>query len=371
MRLVVLTYRLTKIKGVLVSVGICALTNATMFIATVSGTAGLALAFAGIAQAGPAGPECNGSGGTGTITSTSGSSIDWTAPSVCTVSGSGTVTMTNADALTALGSNLPHDTLTNNGYLHASMTGTLISGTIAGFSNLVNVGSIENSAGAAIQGDYLTSTVTESIGSVTSTINIGLIGTGSSFKIYGLNNQSGANIGSINNDGMILGTIDSGIGPNTVSQGILTAFNNDGSIGSLSNTGTITAGYGGAVSGASNNLVAVGLANSNQIGTLSNSGSIKGEFGIVNGNVAGLFGAWSAMGNTGSITELDNSGGIFGDRAGILVAGSIGTLNNTISGTIESGRQRGHRGDPVLLDWHHQQSGHDRGHQRSPAVHGA
>jgi hypothetical protein len=270
-----------------------------MFIATVSGAAGLALAFAGIAQAAP---ECNASGGTGTITSTSGSSIDWTAPSVCTVSGSGTVTMTNADALTALGSNLPHDTLTNNGYLHASMTGTLISGTISGFSNLVNVGSIENSAGATIQGDYLTSTVTESIGSVTSTITIGLMGTGSSFKIYGLNNQSGATIGSINNDGMILGTIDSGIGPNTVSQGILTAFNNDGSIGSLSNTGTITAGYGGGVSGASNNLVSVGLANSNQIGTLTNSGNISGEFGIVNGNVAGLFGAWSALGNTGSIT---------------------------------------------------------------------
>jgi hypothetical protein len=41
MRLVMLCYRLTKIKGVLVSLGICALTRATMFMGSAVGAAGL------------------------------------------------------------------------------------------------------------------------------------------------------------------------------------------------------------------------------------------------------------------------------------------------------------------------------------------
>jgi len=51
MRLVVLSYRLTKIKGVVVSVGISALTNATRFIASVAGAAGIALTLSSAAQA--------------------------------------------------------------------------------------------------------------------------------------------------------------------------------------------------------------------------------------------------------------------------------------------------------------------------------
>jgi hypothetical protein len=60
MRLIVLTYRLKKIKGVLVSVGICALTNATLFVGSSLGALGLSLSFANLAQAGP----CSGDSGT-------------------------------------------------------------------------------------------------------------------------------------------------------------------------------------------------------------------------------------------------------------------------------------------------------------------
>jgi uncharacterized protein with beta-barrel porin domain len=334
MRLLVLSYRLTKIKGVLVSVGICALTNATFFMGTVAGAAGLSLAMSGAAQAGPTTvPGCNASNGDGTIaTSTTGTSYLWTAPTNCTVT-AGTIWMTGADALTASGALLTHDSLSNQGYIHASLTGTVLSGaTISGFSNLVNVGSIDNTIGATITGDYLTVG-----GSVVSpvvrpfTTGSGLIGSDNTFKIYGVNNQSTATIGSLSNEGTILGTIDSGIGVNTVQLGIVVGVNNDGSItGTLSNTGLISASFGKGVAPTGNDLFGVGIASSNYIGALANSGSIGGDFaGIVNGNINEIYGPSTLAGISSTIGQLSNSGTIAGGYAGLLNAGQIGGITNS------------------------------------------
>jgi uncharacterized protein with beta-barrel porin domain len=321
MSLVVLSYRLTKIKGVLVSVGICALTNATMFFGPVVGAAGLALAVSSAAQAVPG---CNANNGDGTIaTSTTGVAYLWTAPTACTVN-AGTIAMIGNDALTASGALLTHDSLTNNGYIHASLTGTALKGaTISGFSNLVNVGSIDNAAGAVIIGDY------QNVGTVG-----GLSGSLNSFAIYGVNNQSTATIGSMSNGGAILGTIVSSIGPNTVQQGIVVGLNNDGLItGTLNNSGLIAASYGGAY-GSGNYLVAAGLVNSNYIGAITNSGTISGDsVGILNGDVSAFNGP-STLGSSASIGQLTNSGRITAGSIAIASAGQIGGITN--SGLIES-----------------------------------
>ena len=326
MRLVVLSYRLTKIKGVLVSVGVCALTNATLFIATAAGTVGIALSLSSPAQATPG---CNVSNGDGTITSSTGTSQVWSAPTVCSVVGS--ITMVNGDGLTANGSNLSSLTNASNSYIHASLTGSVLSGvTISGLSNLVNVGSITNAAGGSIVGDYETVTSTQTIGTVVSTITTELTGTLNTFQIYGVNNQSIGTLQSFTNNGTIQGTIDSGISPNTVANGVVVGFNNAGSIGTLTNSAVISASLGGGVYGLSNQLTVVGLANAGQIGTLTNSGTIAGDFvGVLNGSITQVFGPSSLLPSSATISQLANSGTISGDAVGILNYGHMDSITNT------------------------------------------
>jgi uncharacterized protein with beta-barrel porin domain len=381
MRLVVLTYRLTKIKGMLVSVGICALTNATFFMGFVSGGAAVALAFSSAAQAQPT-PGCNASNGDGTIVSSSGSPLVWTAPPTCLVAVGATVAMTNGTALTTAPGTLGHTSLTNNGYLHSTMTGTaLTNATLAGFSNVVNVGSITNVVGATITGDYLGGPIggaspsflraaapqSHVVNAGTLFIPLisgptGLAGPGNTFAIYGVNNLANGTVSSFENDGTIQATIASGINNDTVYQGVLAGVSNTGSIGTLNNTGSISASVGGGVSTQSNNLRVVGIVSSGQIGTLSNTGIIAGsDVGILNagsigtitnvGTIQGNYGS-SMMGPVGTgilnaggtITNLANSGMISGGAFGIFNVygtstissyGSIATLVN--SGSINGG----------------------------------
>jgi outer membrane autotransporter protein len=352
MRLVVLSYRLTKIKGVLVSVGICALTNATMFMGPVAGAAGIVLALSSAARAVPP-TGCNAGNANGTITSSTGTALLWTAPTVCTVA-AGTIAMSNGDALTASGSDLVHQALANNGYLHASLTGTVLSAaTISGFSNLVNVGSIDNVAGATIQGDYLPGTMAPPLSPAFRPFFVnpsGLSGAGNSFTIYGVDNQLGATIGSLSNEGQILSTVVSGIGPNTVSDGILVGLDNDGVItGSLSNSGTISASFniGAGVSSTSNVLSAAGIINSNQIGALTNSGLITGgTVGLFNQGTIGTFsnsaGAVlsatnasnaTALHNTGYIGAVTNAGWVQGPAA-LVNSGTLVSFSNAATGIV-------------------------------------
>jgi outer membrane autotransporter protein len=227
--------------------------------------------------------------------------------------------MINGDALTATGTNLSTGSLTNLGLIHASLTGTALTGAhVAGLSNVVNVGSIQNNAASSIIGDYEISV------SFTS-----LSGPNNTFKIDGVNNESAGSITSFSNYGTILGTIDSGIDTDTVARGIIVGLNNDGSIGTLNNSSLISADLGDGVSRQSNNFSIVGLANSNWIGALTNSGAIYGdEVGIVNGNVL-LSGPSSQLDNSATISQLANSGTIIGGSAAIANYGHMDTITNT------------------------------------------
>jgi outer membrane autotransporter protein len=140
----------------------------------------------------------------------------------------------------------------------------------------------------------------------------------------------------------------------TVASGNSNAITNAGTIGTLSNSGTVsgsargiynigttdTLSNGGIVSGGN-----TGIDNAGTIGALSNSGTISGsQWGIYNesGSSIGTLTNSRAIssdsgvgiGNWGSITALTNSGAISGE-SGIFNNASIGTLSNsgTITGT--------------------------------------
>ena len=340
MHLVVLTYRLTKIKGVLVSVGICALSNATLYIGSVAISAALALSFSTAAMAGGV-PGCNSATGDGFIGSSSGSSLLWTAPAICVVTAGATVEKVNGTALTASDPSKTHTSLTNNGYLHSSLSGTALHlATIAGLSNLVNVGTISNVTGATITGDYLPGVVVVPPPVVPALVpalvsSDALAGPGNTFNIYGVDNHANAVIGTFSNAGTIQGTIDSGIDVNTVAQGVVVGFNNDGTLTALSNSGVIRAGLGASVSTQSNVFTVVGLKNSAQIGALTNSGSISGNFGILNGSVDSLGAPYDLPASSATIGQLVNTGTISGTAIGIASGGHIDTVTN--SGLIQGG----------------------------------
>jgi outer membrane autotransporter protein len=158
-------------------------------------------------------------------------------------------------------------------------------------------------------------------------------------------------LGSLSNSGTIAATATYGIG-----------VNNLGSISSLNNIGTITAGSGGdgihnymgSIS-TLNNMGAItaansgiGIDNAGTIGTLTNSGAITvtGSYGIGvwndsgtidtftnSGSISdGIFNAYN--GTSGTISALVNTGTITGKTA-LYNNGVIGTLINsgTITGT--------------------------------------
>jgi hypothetical protein len=221
-------------------------------------------------------------------------------------------------------------TLTNNtgGTLTGGNTGIANSGTIG---TLTNSGTIEGSAAAGIQNGSSSGSGTEGFiatlnntigglisgagaairndeGTITTLSNFGTI---MSSNGDGINND--ASIGTLSNSGIISGR----------SSGI---FNDEGTIAALTNSGTITGGD-------------TGIFNENgSIGTLSNSGTITGNgfAGIQNGSSSG-------SGTEVSITTLTNSGTIMGGTIGIDNFGFIGTLSNTI-GTIGGVISGGHTG---------------------------
>ncbi|MGA4093230.1 autotransporter outer membrane beta-barrel domain-containing protein [Ralstonia nicotianae] len=117
-----------------------------------------------------------------------------------------------------------------------------------------------------------------------------------------------------------------------------------GTLGTLSNSGVISGGYGfytsgavaalnnasgGTISGTGNDGV-FNTSNST-IGTLTNDGAISGaHYGVLNYYAATI----NTLTNSGAITGGVVSGS--GSWAGIDNAGSIGTLTNTSSGTISA-----------------------------------
>jgi hypothetical protein len=190
--------------------------------------------------------------------------------------------------------------------------GTLINnGLITGTDGVVNIGVI-----GALNNE---STISGSTTGVSNSYVAEPVGT-----VYGT-------IGVLNNNGLIIGGV-SGV-------------QNPGSIGTLSNSGTIT------TSTISSSLLPtgsteVGVTNWGTIGTLTNSGTISSSLGVINGGTidtlsnSGLISGAGLDGimNYGTIGTLNNSGVVVGGQSGILNSAGIGVLTN--SGTIK-GAQTG------------------------------
>lgn len=186
--------------------------------------------------------------------------------------------------------------------IYAHNTGIRNTGTIDSISN---AGTINGSTFAAID---------NSPGTIGSISNTGLM-EGASYGIY--NGSITSSIGTIDNSGTITGTTSGN------SYGIY----NLGTIGSISNTGTISGAVGFYTTGTIDSIDNTGtisatsdaFLNYGTIGTIDNSGAITGVIGIDNG---------------GTIDLVDNSGTITGSNFGIYSNSSIGTIVN--SGTVSS-----------------------------------
>ncbi|WP_231949244.1 autotransporter outer membrane beta-barrel domain-containing protein [Herminiimonas arsenitoxidans] len=267
------------------------------------------------------------------------------------------------------------NTLNNQGVIgsfHNQSSGIISSlenannGTITDFINDGTISKLENSGvinSSASYGMALTNGGTTTVlenkasGTIDSVFNIGTINTlnnqGTISGLIGLINggivgsgtsmvSRSGHIGNLTNSGTIAGAGGSGIA------------NYDGTISTLTNSGTISSEFSAAIynnTGSEittlNNTVggviastwADGIFNAGLIGTVSNSGDIHGATGISNGGTIGS--GTTATTYTGMIGTLTNSGTIRGTSSSGNVAGisnafnsSIGTLNN--SGTISS-----------------------------------
>jgi outer membrane autotransporter protein len=133
----------------------------------------------------------------------------------------------------------------------------------------------------------------------------------------GIYNEEGGTIGAIVNTGLITGE---------------SAITNEGAIGTLTNSGTLSA--------LDDPEAFLGALNSTgSIGTLDNSGLIAGPIGMVSlgqitrlHNTGTIQGSTAALVNGGLIETLDNAGTLRG-VIGILNFGAIQTVDN--SGTIQ------------------------------------
>jgi outer membrane autotransporter protein len=199
-----------------------------------------------------------------------------------------------------------------------------IVGGLVGVGNVGAVGALINGATGTISGEVAgiaNLSGTGFAGTILQSYSIAIVGTGT--------------IGALTNSGTILG-------------GAYGAYN-DGSIGTLTNGGLLvaTATTGLVLPHASAALYSVGVMNLGQMDTLTNladgyivartSASVysfagvynNGSMGVLNnaGDISASIGIF--MGLPGSIGVLSNSGTITGESAGIQSEGFIGTLNNT------------------------------------------
>ncbi|MFJ2367269.1 autotransporter domain-containing protein [Pseudomonas sp. NPDC087697] len=195
----------------------------------------------------------------------------------------------------------------------------------AGQASAVNQYGIYNSSPTPSLDNPALTTLHGNSAGVYNTSSIGTLSNSGSItgNNVGIKNSSSGSITSLNNNA-----------GGTISSGGSSGIGNTGSIGTLNNSGTIS----------SSNM---GISNYNGalIGTLNNSGSITGPGAGINNNINGtitslnnnaggtISGGNTGINNSGSIGTLSNSGTISGpSTGGINNSGSIGTLSN--SGTI-------------------------------------
>nr|WP_294505112.1 autotransporter domain-containing protein [uncultured Rhodopila sp.] len=303
------------------------ITNSGGFIGTLSNGGTIAGLYSGLSNTGTIGVLTN----AGTISSTSGGPF--------------------AGALVGLsnGSGAVIGTLTNNGRISGLYTGISNSGSIG---TLTNTGALISTATASYTSPFagLRNAVTGVIGTLTNSgtiasVNYGVQNLGS---IDSLTNSAGGTISGAS------GAIVNG-----------TASNPNGTIGTLTNSGTISGavygvsnlGFIGTLNNATGGLIAASsrtaVYNASTIGALTNSGRISGHsLGVFNG-ISGSIGTLSNNGtiagsagagltNQGTTGTLSNSGTITGLNTAIANSGSIGTLTNsgaiiTTGTTIASG----------------------------------
>src|SRR5450830_132187 len=177
--------------------------------------------------------------------------------------------------------------------------------------------------------------------------------TGTSYDVvWGSPNISITNTGTVSSSGRYPWTaLSSGAGAlgNLDNSGIISASNtgvlNQGTVGTVTNSGTILAPYGIVNKGAISSLNNSGLiSSSTQRSAINNSGAIASlsNSGIINGDNrnSGRGGGGTAISNDGTISNLNNSGVITGIRYALdLRTGSrLGTLTNSgiISGSISN-----------------------------------
>jgi outer membrane autotransporter protein len=259
----------------------------------------------------------------------------------------------------------------NGGIGTITNTGNLVGTGGAGLNNGGTIGSFINNSGGSLTG-HNTAILSQggSIGTIT---NSGYIGGGRFAQII---NYSTATIGSIGNSGTIGNTINGNTAINN--QGHIGTISNSGSIiapndaivnnssstiGVISNSnyisgtrsdvinsgsiGTVSNASGGTLSGHSYNI----YNSAGTIGTITNSGTINavgaaiynsgGTIGSIVNNSNSTISSSLTYGivNTNinsTITSLLNNGLISGVSAAIVDSGTIGTLTNngTISGAV-------------------------------------
>jgi Autotransporter beta-domain len=250
-----------------------------------------------------------------------------------------------------------------------SNSGTILGMGTDGIDNAGGIGTLSNSGTMLGMGRY----GIDNSGSIGTLSNTGSISGGE----YGIYNEAGATIGSVNNSGVIAaydtnvenyGSIGTLSNSGTISSTNDDAINNDGTIGTLSNSGVVSSEDTGIYN------------DEGSIGTLSNSGSISSRWdrgidnydstismltnsGSISSDKTGIYnesgGSIGTLSNSGSILVLDapgivnengstittlvNAGNISGDNSGIQNNGTIGALSNSgsISGVRDDGIQNG------------------------------
>lgn len=281
----------------------------------------------------------------GTITSNT-PEIEW-ASGNCTVASNVVISNNEtATALLAVGTGL--GTLTNNGtiagtrygFLNAASVGTLINnGRISALT--VSAAAIYNNSaiGQLINNGTITSG-SEALfnpGSIGTLTNNGLInGSGG----YGYTPRAG-----VRNAG-VLSVLDNEAGGTII--GGSSAVINSGQIGTLTNSGTINSTNAAGVGGISGpDRFGIYNATTGNIDTLTNnaSGFISGGTAAIGNagtigtltNAGTLSGTSDGLSNTGTLQSMSNSGLISGGQWGIVNAGDIVTLTNTGSITGATG----------------------------------
>ncbi|AJP71782.1 hypothetical protein TS85_08275 [Sphingomonas hengshuiensis] len=213
-------------------------------------------------------------------------------------------------------------TLENSGLINDTSGGNMAIFIGATSTDTISLAALNNLAGGTIsavatgivlntRGTIGTLTNSGRISGFTAVGNYGSIGSISNTGVIagtrrGISNFFGGTIGTISNSG----TISVGAGASQAAGGVA---NYAGSILALINTGTIISS---SSSGVGNNTL------SSSIGQITNSGLISGATG----------GLW----NSGTMSQVTNTGRIIGAQAGVFhSSGTIGTINN--SGTISGG----------------------------------